>query len=97
MIVLVAHYYCKPGEVDAVLETLRKMKPLVEAHEPDCVFYQASRSQEDPNHLMLYEHYVDEAALLGHRETPFFKQYIEGEIIPRLEKRVREFYTLEIE
>jgi quinol monooxygenase YgiN len=96
MIVLIAHYYCKAGESDFVLEQLKKMKPLVEANEPGCTFYQVSRSQDNRDHLLLYEHYTDQAALLGHRDTPHFQEIIEGQIIPRLEKRERELYTLEI-
>jgi (4S)-4-hydroxy-5-phosphonooxypentane-2,3-dione isomerase len=43
---------------------------------------------------MLYEHYVDQAALDAHRATPHFKEIIEGTIIPMLEKRERFFYDL---
>lgn len=96
MIVLAAHYYCLPGKVDSVLEGLRKMQPLVAASEPGCVLYQVCRSKENPDYLMLYEQYKDDAALQAHRETPHFKEIIEGQIIPMLDKRVREFYTLEI-
>jgi quinol monooxygenase YgiN len=44
--------------------------------------------------FLLYEHYVDEAALAHHRTTPHFQQIIEGKIIPLLEKRERELYAL---
>lgn len=96
MIVLIAHYYCKAGESDTVLQALKTMKPLVESNEPGCTFYQVSRSQDNADHLLLYEHYVDESTLLAHRDTPHFKEIIEGQILPRLEKRERELYTLEI-
>ena len=46
--------------------------------------------------FLLYEHYMDEAALLGHRETPHFKEIIESTIMPLLEKRERELYTLAV-
>jgi quinol monooxygenase YgiN len=96
MIVLVARYYGKPGQGDAIEAALRQMAPLVAAHEPGCKLYQASRSQESPDNFLLYEHYSDEAAFLGHRETPHFQQIIEGTIIPLLEKRERELYTLAV-
>lgn len=95
-VVLVAKYYVKPGNVDAVLAKLTEMKPLVERDEPGCLFYQVSKATEVDNLVMLYEHYADEAALLAHRETPHFKSIIEGQIIPLLEKRERELYSLEI-
>jgi quinol monooxygenase YgiN len=94
MIVLVAHYYGKPGQGDAIQAALRQMAPLVAENEPGCKLYQASRSQENPDQFLLYEQYVDEAALLHHRETPHFQRIIEGTIIPLLEKRERELYTL---
>lgn len=96
MIVLIAKYHTKPGNVPAVLEHLKKIKPLVEADEPGCKLYQVSRSTENENLILLYEHYVDQAALAAHRETPHFKSIIEGTVIPLLEKRERELYELAI-
>ena len=94
MIVLVAHYFGKTGQGDAIEAALKLMAPYVAQNEPGCKFYQASRSQEHPDQFLLYEQYVDEAALLSHRETPHFKEIIEGTIMPMLEKRERELYTL---
>jgi quinol monooxygenase YgiN len=96
MIVLVARYYVKTGQSEAVETALERMAPLVAAHEPGCKLYHVCRSQENPNFFLLYEQYVDEAALLTHRETPHFKEIIEGTILPLLEKRERELYTLVI-
>jgi (4S)-4-hydroxy-5-phosphonooxypentane-2,3-dione isomerase len=96
MIVLIARYHVKPGHIPLVLAELEAMKPLVEENEPGCKLYQVSRSEADENILMLYEHYVDHAALNTHRETPHFKAIIEEKVIPKLEKRERELYTLVI-
>ena len=96
MIVLIAKYHVKSGQVDAVLEALRRMKPIVERDEPACQFYQVSRSTESDHVVMLYEHYPDEDALKAHRDTPHFKAIIEGEVVPLLEKRERELYELQI-
>ena len=96
MIVLVARYHGKPGQGDAIEAALKQMAPRVAADEPGCKLYQASRSQENLDLFLLYEHYVDEAALLHHRETPHFQQIIEGTIVPLLEKRERELYTLAV-
>ena len=46
----------------------------------------------EPDLFLLYEHYVDQAALEAHRNTPHFKEIIEGSIVPLLDKREREFY-----
>jgi quinol monooxygenase YgiN len=93
MVVLVAKYTVKPGQGDAVAAALARMAPLVKAGEPGCTLYHANRAADNPDFFMLYEHYVDQAALAAHRETPHFKEIIEGTIVPLLDKRERELYT----
>jgi hypothetical protein len=44
--------------------------------------------------FLLYEQYETHAALAAHRETPHFQAIIEREIVPMLEQREREFYSL---
>lgn len=96
MIVLVARYQGKSGQGDTIEAALRRMASLVAENEPGCKLYQASRSRENPDLFLLYEHYTDESALISHRETPYFQQIIEGTIVPLIEKRERELYTLAI-
>ena len=96
MIVLVAMYHCKPGKGDEVEAHLKRMAPLVKQHEPGCALYHACRAKDDPDRFLLYEHYVDQSALEAHRETPHFKEIIEGTIIPLLDKRERFFYDLAV-
>lgn len=94
MIVLTAYYHARPGQGDAIAAALKRMAPLVKEREPGCTLYQAARAQDNPDEFLLYEQYADEAALLAHRETPHFKEIIEGTIIPLLEQRERRLYTL---
>jgi quinol monooxygenase YgiN len=94
MIVLVAKYTVKAGHGDKVEEALKRMAPLVKAGEPGCTLYHANRASDNPDLFLLYEHYRDDAALAAHRETPHFKEIIEGTIVPLLDKRERELYTL---
>lgn len=96
MIVLVAKYHVKPGQMETVIAHLKEMAPLVKANEPGCAYYTASRSTEDENLLMLVEHYTDDDALAQHREMPHFKEIIEGKVVPLLEKRERALYELTI-
>lgn len=92
MIVLIAKYHVKDGHMDDVIAALNEMAPLVEANEPGCSLYFANRSTENPNLILLYERYDDMAAVEAHRETPHFKEIIEGRIVPQLDDREREFF-----
>jgi autoinducer 2-degrading protein len=96
MIVLVAKYHVKPGHGDTVEAALKRMAPLVKAGEPGCTLYHANRSKDNADLFLLYEHYRDDAALAAHRETPHFKEIIVGTIVPLLDKRERELYTLAV-
>jgi quinol monooxygenase YgiN len=97
MIVLVAKYYAKPGQVEVVMEKLREMGELVKAHEQGCVLYQVSQSKDNPDFLLLYEQYVDQTAVNAHRATPHFQTYILDTIVPMLEKREVSFFNLMIQ
>lgn len=97
MIALVARYQVKEGNVEAVIEALEEMAPLVAQHEPDCSRYAVNRSREDPNVILLYECYTDMEAIAFHRETSHFKEIIEGRVVPLLESRGREFFDVVIE
>jgi quinol monooxygenase YgiN len=95
MIVLVARYYLRsPSDLSTITAALEEMGERVRADEPACRLYQVSRSTERDDLLLLYEQYDDEAALAAHRETPHFKEIIEGRIIPLLDRREREVYEL---
>src|SRR3954466_12261953 len=92
MIVLMAKYVVKAGRGDEVAAALRRMAPLVKAGEPGCTLYHANRAAENPDRFLLYEHYTDQAALEAHRNTPHFKEIIEGIVVPLLDQRERELY-----
>jgi len=87
---LLARYHAKEGEGDLVERTLVRMAEAVRRDEPACLVYRAARSIDDPAAFVLYEEYTDEAALLAHRETPHFKELIEGVVVPVLISRERE-------
>ena len=90
--VLIARYYVNPGNSAAVKEALHKMAVRVKADEPTCLLYNANIDPENENLYCLYEVYRDAASIAAHRETPHFKEIIEGIIVPLLEKREREIY-----
>lgn len=94
MIVVVVKYSGKPGAGDAIFQNLQKMASQVKKQEPDCRLYQVSRSSESPDNFLLYEHYLDEAALKTHSESTYFKEIVIETIVPLLENRQREVYLL---
>jgi autoinducer 2-degrading protein len=81
-----------PGNAARVEEALRAMAERVKANEPACLLYNANVDPENENLYCLYEVYESEDAIAAHRETPHFKEFIEGIIVPVLEKRERELY-----
>lgn len=89
---LIARYYVVPGNSAVVETALRTMAERVKADEPACLIYNANVDPENENLYCLYEVYADEDAVVAHRETPHFKEFIEGAVVPVLEKRERELY-----
>lgn len=87
---MLARYRAEPGQGDAIEAALQKMAVAVARDEPGCLLYRAARSLEEPDMFVLYEEYVDEAALLAHRDTPHFRDLIEGTVVPMLTSRERE-------
>ena len=91
--VLIARYYVIPGNSKAVGEALAKIAVRLNAFEPACLLYNENIGPENENLYCLYEVYKDAASIAAHRDTPHFKEIIEGIIVPLLEKREREIYT----
>lgn len=91
-VTLIARYHVIPGNAALVEESLRAMAERVQADEPACLLYNANVDLENENLFCLYEVYTNEDAVAAHRETPHFAEFIEGRIVPVLEKRERELY-----
>lgn len=96
MIVLIAQYIGKAGTGQDVEAALRRMARIVQREEPGCRTYQASRPVDAPDEWLLYEVYQDQEAFEAHRRTAHFREIIEGEIAPKLERRERRVYELVI-
>ena len=93
MLALVARYTVREGREAEAVALLRAFTPLVRAEE-GCREFLIHVDPDDPRRILLYEQYLDEAALAAHRETPHFKSLIEGQVLPLLETREREVYRL---
>ena len=86
MIVVIARYRAKEGAEDKVAASLREYTPLTQA-EPGCVAFAASQSREDPRDFILYERYLDQAALDAHISSPHYKSIARDRIRPLLDHR----------
>lgn len=65
------------GDRDAIAELIRLLTPP-SRQEPGCVNYIAHFVEGEPATVLIYEQYVDEAALEHHRNSPHFQQYAAG-------------------
>jgi quinol monooxygenase YgiN len=72
-----------------ITDALRK---LAEAsrQEPGCVTYIPHGVQGDPDTVLIYEQYRDDAAAEAHRQSDHFKKYAVGSLYQRMRERARE-------
>jgi quinol monooxygenase YgiN len=72
-----------------IAEALRK---LAEAsrQEPGCATYIPHCVQGDPDTVLIYEQYRDDAAAEAHRQSDHFKKYAVGCLYQRMRERSRE-------
>jgi len=91
--VVAAKWRANEGKADRLLEVIEEMTPPSRA-EPGCRFYQAQRSEEDPQLFFLYEQYADQAGYEAHMDSEHFTRLVKQEAIPELlAERERAFYT----
>jgi quinol monooxygenase YgiN len=58
--------------------------------EPGCVTYVPHRLQDDPDMILIYEQYRDDAAADAHRQSEHFKKYAVGVLYQKMLQRTRE-------
>lgn len=61
--------------------------------EPGCVTYIAHTVVGDPDMVLIYEQYADQAAAEAHRQSEHFKQYAVGALYQKMRERTREDLT----
>ena len=71
------------------------LRELTEAsrREPGCVSYIAHTVESDPDTVLIYEQYRDEAAVEAHRATPHFARLAVGGLYQRMLDRAVENLT----
>jgi quinol monooxygenase YgiN len=89
--VLIAKWTAKEGEEENVRAALERMREPSNAEE-GCLMWVPHVDPENPRVFLIYEQYVDAAALEAHAASEHFQQIGVGDAIPRLESRERTFY-----
>jgi quinol monooxygenase YgiN len=74
---------------EAVTEMLRALT-VGSREEPGCVNYIAHFVQGEPATVLIYEQYVDEAAVEHHRGTTHFQQHAVGGLYQKMRQRTLE-------
>jgi quinol monooxygenase YgiN len=89
--VLIAKWTAKEGEEENVRAALERMYEPSNAEE-GCLMWQPHVDPENPRVFLVYEQYVDAAALDAHSASEHFRKNALEDAIPRLESRERSFY-----
>lgn len=94
MVTLVVHYQAKPETASEVAKNLIELIEVSRTEE-GCLRYEVAQALEDPTRFMLFEQYVDEAALEAHSASDHFQRLVLEVIVPQLTERVRERFVAE--
>jgi len=86
MVSFTVRFKFAPEDREEVAQLLRE---LAEAsrQEPGCVNYIPHTVEGDPDTVLLYEQYKDDAALAAHRATAHFQKLAVGGIYQRMRER----------
>ena len=87
MLIVVAQYVVKQGRHDTVVRLMRS-NAEASLQEPGCLEFSVYQDVDDPRRILLYERYTDEDAFQEHRQRPHFRDLVEAQVAPLLEKRV---------
>jgi (4S)-4-hydroxy-5-phosphonooxypentane-2,3-dione isomerase len=86
MLTIIVRYEVEKGKGAEVAAILARHAAQSTA-EPGCAQFVAHQFEDDPDVFVLYEQYVDEAALEAHRQTPHFRENIQERVMPLLTVR----------
>ncbi len=90
---VIARYTISAGHEDEVLGLLAQAAEAART-EPGNLSFQVYREVGNDREVVLLERYDSPDAFAAHRETPHFKELVQGKIIPRLDNRVIETYNV---
>lgn len=89
MITFLVRMTFTPEDRQEIAEILRTLA-LASRQEPGCVTYIPHHVEGEPDTVLIYEQYRDEAAAQAHRESPHFKKLAVGGLYQRMRERSRE-------
>lgn len=81
-----ARWQVKEGYLDEVLQLLGHVAAESSKEEGN-LFYKVHQAYSDVHTLVLYEGYLDEAAVEAHRNSVHFRELVLAQIVPLLESR----------
>jgi quinol monooxygenase YgiN len=88
--VVVAEFEVRPAAIDAFVDAAIADASASVANEPGCRQFDVTRSNEEPNRVLLYEVYDSQAAFDAHLETPHlrtFRDQIDPLVVSRQGRR----------
>jgi quinol monooxygenase YgiN len=77
---------------EEIAQVLRELTRL-SRQEPGCISYIPHQVESDPDTILIYEQYKDEAAADAHRASPHFAQYAVGVLYQKMLERSKEMLT----
>jgi (4S)-4-hydroxy-5-phosphonooxypentane-2,3-dione isomerase len=83
-VAIVVIWYPKDGAADTTQELLLTMQERTRL-EPGCEAYQVHRTDDD--RFVLYERYVDAAAIEAHHATSHYQELVQGKGLALVERR----------
>jgi len=82
----------RPDDREEIAQILRELARLSRL-EPGCVSYVPHHIESDPDTILIYEQYKDDAAVDAHRASPHFAQYAIGGLYQKMLERNLEMLT----
>jgi quinol monooxygenase YgiN len=76
----------RPEDREEIEQILRELTRL-SRQEPGCVSYVPHHVESEPDTIVIYEQYLDEAAVERHRATPHFAAFAIGGLYQKMLQR----------
>jgi quinol monooxygenase YgiN len=82
----------RPDDREEIAQVLRELTRL-SRQEPGCVSYVPHQVESDPDTVLIYEQYKDQAAADAHRTSQHFAKYAIGGLYQKMLERSKEMLT----